>query len=75
MHQLQVNIESPPKCINPNGEDMDDEYDASDSEADELPTHEAEAIEDDIMEISTRKIKTDHKLKLKLNANMLKKIR
>ena len=64
MHQVKVNMESPPPRIDYEEDEMDDEYDDSDSEADELPTHETEAIEDDVMEISTRKIKTDHKLRI-----------
>ena len=71
MHQVKVKMESPPTIIYYKEEEMDDEYDDSDSEADELPTHKTEAIEDDVMEISTRKIKTDHKLILKINMAMI----
>ena len=71
MHQVKVNITTPLR-IDCEEEEMDIEYDYSDSEADELPTHETEAIEDDVMEISTRKIKTDHKLKLKLNKMIMR---
>ena len=36
-------------------EEEEDEYVDSDSEVDELPTHEIKPVEDDIMVISTRK--------------------
>ena len=37
-------MESPPEFVDLGDEEMDDKYDDSDSEADELPTHETEAI-------------------------------
>ena len=51
-------------------EQEDDKYDNSESE-DDLPTHEADQIEDGIIEFSTKIIKTDHKLKLKINKSMI----
>ena len=69
--QLQLHMESPPEIVDLGDEEMDAKYDDSDSEADELPTHETEAIEYGIIEISTRTHKTDHKLKLTLHAKIV----
>ena len=41
--------------MNVDAEEIDDQFDGSDSESDELPTHETEAIEYGIIEKSTRK--------------------
>ena len=58
--------------MNLDDEEIDDQFDDSDSESDELPTHETEAIEYGIIEISTRTHKTDHKLKFTLHAHIVK---
>ena len=57
MPKLTSQLESRPRIYDDyEAEEGEDEYVDSDSE-DDLPTHEIEAIEDDIMEISTRQIK------------------